>query len=426
MSNTLRYYHAAKKDIGLNAFPHRRNGEFKFTPGQEEILTEERFKKIRKNGNEIEYLKTRKQKINREKLVYQDPTGKLANEAERQSANWKPEMDEEELRMKQLKQEQKQFIDDMLKLGIVIPAKKEVPKNPAHKNKSTSFTWKIALSFFGIWFVGEIFMTYVQWNALRNDKGVEDMVVRSLSFGVILFLVHLVAHFNRNRKRLVYPIFIGFSLMMLMTMLFAPLIIGKIYPDAGVLSSTAQQWSITNSNSTLASEVIQSPIWVQVYRDNETIPAILCFIFFVAMQSFMSAKKKTEEQPIEAELKIETEEEKVAQIIEYRAEIIRESENYLRELKAKQQDELNDNTGGLQGILSKLEAMNAECVEIDKKIGEFKTANEELLSALEKELNEYSAIFSEMIKNDEVKYSLVAIEWQTRYDIINHYKIKVA
>ena len=145
------------------------------------------------------------------------------------------------------------------------------------------------------------------------------------------------------------------------------------------------------------------------------------------MQSFMNNKKKEEpEQVAEPEAKAETEEEQAARILEYRTEKIQESEILLKELKAKQREDVKDNTGDLQSILTKLEAMKNECVEIDNKNAALKTANEELLTDLEKELNEYNTIFSEVLRKDEVKTQLVSVERQTRQDIINYYKIQTA
>lgn len=426
MSNTLRYYRSAKREIGFNAFPQRKqNGEFKFTPEQEAILTETKFKSIRKGDDEITQLAKRKQDIKQEMLVYQNPSGKLAAEGKQRAENLQPEIDDVEMRLKDLKQEQDQETSDMLKLGKAIPEQIETVEKFKKEKKSKGFlTIKMILSFLGEWLIGEIFFSYTQWNSLRNEKGIEDMLVRSLSFGVILFLTHLVAHYYRNRRHLVYPVFICFSLFMLIIMLFVPLIINKVYPEGNNLPTIAEQWKLTDTDTARTVVGNPNPIWVDVYRDNETIPAILCFIFFVAMKSFLGAKKKVEENTLEPEQKIETEEEKEAAIMAYRAKKIQETEIRLKDLKARQQDELDEKTGGLQAILSKLEAMETECIEIDRRIAALKTEKEELLKDLEKELNEYSVIFSEVLKNDELKSPLVAIEWQTRQDILNYYKIK--
>ncbi|MBK9732384.1 MAG: hypothetical protein IPO83_14100 [Chitinophagaceae bacterium] len=429
MEKVLHYYYQAQKDVRLNSIPHRKpDGTYKWCNGQLEILNGEKFKQLRLNNNEVEHLTNRKTNIKREMLVYQNPTGKLSNEGERLSANYQPEIDDEELTLRGAKSELRKFEDDMLNRGVVIPdgKAKEKTKKPEPKKKSNGFNFKTIFSFLGIWLVGEIFMTYVQWNGLRNDKGIEDMVVRSLSFGVILFLVHLVAHFNRNRKRLVYPIFIGFSLLMLMTMLFAPLLINKAYPAGDDAATVSQQWSLTNAPATTTGAITTNPFWIEFYRENEMIPAILCFLFFVAMQSFMNNKKKEEpEQAAEPEEKPESLHDHILRRREYLTEKISESESRLKEFKAKQRDEITNTTGSLQDILVKLEAMKNEWAELDKKIAAIKTTSEEFLTDLEIELNEYSVEFLDVLNSDEVKHSLVSPEWQTRNDISNFYKIQI-
>lgn len=427
-NKTLHLYKAAMRDKNLNSIPHRLpDGTYQWSQGQLELLNEAQYSQLRMNNVEIDQLSARQKMLMRESLIYQQPSLKLEADGRNIVESLEPDIAEEELSLRGLKIDLKNFEEAILNRGLHFEDVQVHPdaKSTEQPKKSRESKVRSVLRFLLIWLVGEAYMTFISWKNLRDTNGIEDLLARSLSFGVILFLLHLVAHFNKATRRPVYSVFIVFALAMLLTMLFAPLAINKMYPDTSSDQASANQWSLIDDAKNEVSPVSDgSPMWVSVYRDNQTIPAILVFIFFVAMQSFLSAKKKQQvNEPLTTDAKPVTEHDEVNNRRKYMLGKISEGESRLSQMRLKQKEMLKHNTGSLQDILNKLEANKSQRLEIDKQIAAIKTASEILLSGLEARLNEYSIEFKDVLKSDEIKNTLVSPDWNTRQDIINYFKI---
>jgi len=429
MSKTLQHYNAAQRDIRLNSFPYRQpDGTYQWSIGQLSIMNEPQFNELRVNSNEIDHLQIQVNLLRSQMLIYQTPAGKIEQEGEKLKDTWEPEIAEEELTLKTLKSDLQQYDEDMLNRGFYIYEEKDTaPTKPIEeKKKSKGINWRTILGFFGIWFGGEIFMTYVQWHSLRDDRNVEDLIVRSLSFGLILFLIHFVAHRNKTHKKMIYSIFLWFNLLMLFTMLFASPILNKVYPEDNNAQSISEQWSI-NATDDAGKESIKTdyPFLVEFYRSNEVMPAILCFLFFVAMQSFIHKKEKQVTVPNpEPEIKGDSAQVEINRKRNHFLTKIRESEGRLNELRTKQKEILRPNTGSLKDILNQLETKSAEVLSIEKSITSLKSGSETILKMLEKELDEYRIEFQDVLRNDRVKSEFVTPEWPNRNDTLNYFKIK--
>lgn len=225
--------------------------------------------------------------------MYQSPAASLEHEGEALAKVYQSEIDDEQLTLKGLKVDLKQFDEDMFNRGHFIEEEKEKPAESKPKEKKPNWfqrtSWKTIFGFLGVWLIGEVFMTYVQWSALRDDKGIEDLAVRSLAFGVTLFLLHYVAHKNKKEAKGIYYTYMVFNLLMLLTMLFVPLALNKLYPlDAS--ASVQDAWSLTDNANTGNVTTSEYPFWVEFYRSYEVTPAILSFLFFCGNDKFYEAQ----------------------------------------------------------------------------------------------------------------------------------------
>lgn len=427
MNKTLQYYNDAMKDVKLNSIPSRfPDKSYQWSDGQSEILNQQQFSELRIIISEIEQSTSHRETLKREMLVYQNPTNKLAKEGDTLTQTIQAEIDDEQVALKGLKAELSQYNEDMSNRGFFISEDDDtnISKPIEEKVKEKRFNLKTVFGFLGVWLIGEIFMTYVQWNALRDEKGIEDLVVRSLSFGVVLFLIHFVAHLNKKYNRNIYYIFLGFSLLMLLTMLFAPLAISKLYPIDGNAPSVADEWSITNGNSsTNISVKPEYPFWVQFYRSYEVTPAILCFIFFIGMQSFIQPKGKgLPNQEKETAPKSETAHDQIRRRRNHFLVKIRECETRINGLHSRQTEVLYPNTDNLNNILKRLETHKMEIIAIEKRIATQKTTFETRLTALENELNNYKTEYLDILRSDSLKFQFINPEWPVRNDILTHFK----
>ena len=425
---TLHYYNAASKDVKINSTPSRNpDGSYKWSNGQEDILNQPQFDELRKHHSEIVQLETRKDTLLREMLMYQNPAASLEQEGEALAKVWQSEIDDEQLTLKGLKGELKQFDEDMFNRGYYIEENEPAETKPKEdeSKKKKGINWKAVFSFLGIWLIGEVFMTYVQWSALRDDKGIEDLAVRSLAFGVTLFLLHFVAHKNKKEAKTIYYVYMGFNLLMLLTMLFAPLAINKLYPIDASASSVQDAWSLTDNTNTGNATTSEYPFWVEFYRSYEVTPAILCFLFFVAMVSFMKPKAK-EENPVqetEPEVKPKTVQDEIREKRNHFKAKIKECETRIEDLRNKLTSALTPNTTHIANVLARLEAAKAEILAADNRITDLKAMIEALLKAVKKELNLYKTEYLDILRSDSIKSSFVTPEWNNRNDIIQYFKI---
>jgi len=422
MSEKLKYYDAARRDVKIDSTPSRyQDGTYKWSNGQENILNQAQFNELRTYKTEISKLETKKETLTREMLMYQNPVKYLENEGEVLVKVWQTEIDDEQLILNGLRTDLKQFDEDMSNRGLFLEEEEENPKSTITPQKS-GINWKAVFSFIGIWLVGEIFMTYVQWNALRDEKGIEDLVVRSLSFAVTLFLLHYVAYKNKKSPRVIYYVYMGFNLIMLLTMLFAPLIISKLYPVDGQAPSIQDEWSLTETVNHANGAVSEYPFWVEFYRSYEVIPAILSFLFYLAMVSLMISKP--EEPPVPSpEPKPETEQDKKKKDRKHFKARINESENRLDDLRNKLNASLTPNTAHINNVLEKLENAKKEILAAGSRIKELKTKIEVLYKAVEMELNLYRTDYQDILRNDPIKSQSVKPEWPNRNDIVQHFII---
>lgn len=429
MNNLLYYYEQAQKDVKLNSIPHRQSdGLYIPSQGQRKILNDHRYKDLRRNDIEIAHLVGQKNALVKDLLAYETPTTHLETSANEKKHILEIELEEVKTELALKEAELKRKKEDLFNRGVYLPKKDSTSKPTVQKdNKPKERRWKKILSFLGIWLLLELFMTAIQWSSLRDNRSIDEILIRSLALGILLFFFHLISHLNKQQKRVIYSIYLGFDLLMIAVMMFAPPLLYHLYPVENSVPNILTEWSISDNNVTDTNHTqISNPFWVEFYRANEWAPAGASLLFFIVIFFALPAPKDkktatTATQP-QDNIKDETESH-IEQGISYMQEEI-------SGLKTKR-DELNmainsldTNPGDLMNILKQLEAKRNESLQIDKRIADLKVASEALVSDLERELNEYSVEFQDILKNDDVKSSFVAPEWQNRQDIFKYYKIQ--
>ncbi len=304
------YYNLALKDVNIGSIPHRNGSTFKWSNGQEAILNQNSYKDLRDLRFNSDLLIKEKNVLLNQMVGLQSSIDTTLEGEDRSRPELLMEIETEKQKLKQYKNELTQFEKDMVDRGLWENDRKSHDKKEPRLSSEGKISWKEVLSFLGIWIIGEIFMTYVQWSALRDEKGLSDLFVRSFSFGVTLFLFHWVAHLNKKRESKIYQIYMVFNLLMLLIMLFAPLAINKLYPINSSTITTVSEWTSTKNISN--TNITEYPFWVEFYRSYEVSPAILCFLFFISMVSFKRTKQKpNEEKSIGFEVKEKTMEEQI-------------------------------------------------------------------------------------------------------------------
>jgi len=429
----LKNYTSALQDVGLDSIPSRdENGNYHWSNGQLEILNQQVYHDIRKNQIRLQQLDKSVHALSADILAYESPVQVLEKEGDALLEVDQDAIEEQRLQLDQYKSMLYQLDHDMLVRGYIPPENEEEKESntiPA-KPKRQRISIREILGFLSVWLIGEVFMTYVQWNTLRDGKGIEDMIIRSISLGVVLFLIHLVGrHFKRDRRP-VQLIFLIFSFLMLFTMLLAPLLIREAYPPLDPGESITSPWSLNGSEESISTGSTDSyPFWINFYRNNDMLPGILVFLCFVIMQTFSRPVKKDDKpQPVphtsdsgeftQTDGKMQIEEKRKY----YRLRIAR-AEEQLTSLTRKQADVMSPNTAKLQQILEILQKKQEQLIDMQHKKDDLNAMIDHLVRSLELQLNRYRTEYTNVLTNNQVKSVVVRPLWPSRQDIRNYFNL---
>lgn len=428
MDKILRNYRLAQKDINLGNLPHRRlDKDYHWNFGQRHILDQAEYSDLRNLNVEVASLLTQKERLIEEIMQFEVVANRLETQAEQIIRECEDEIELQKNFNDSSKDLLKREEEDLANRGYYM-VESATTSNPVtldeEKKESATFGLKKIAQLIGLWALCEVFMTYVQWSELRDYNGVETLFARSASFGVILLLVHWVAHLYQKQRRVIYGVFMAFSIAMLLIMLVAPLAINKLYSTDST-QTVSSQWSLSSGSAEPAPIAKSIPFLLDFYRDNQVLPAILCLLFFITMISFLRKKSDPIAPKIaEPEINPTPSPDNTKGKRNFLHAKIEQGEAELLVLTQKKHKRLEANTAGLHGILTPLETKYAECLEIEKRVATHKTKAEVLLSQLETELVEYSVEFQDILKNGGIKNTYVVPEWNSREDILKYYKIQ--
>ena len=251
------------------------------------------------------------------------------------------------------------------------------------------------------------------------------MIVRSISLGVVLFLIHLVGRYFKRDGRPIQMVFLGFSFLMLFTMLVGPLLLNEAYPPLEGNADTAAQWSLQDETATSPIETVSPyPLWVNFYRKNDMLPGIFVFLFFVIMQTLIKHKPKTIEIPEPSPPTPEADKTPIEDKRQYYVQQIERTENQLQELRQIQDNAVVPNTQRLQSILDELQTKQAEVIALKKEKDHLLMDNDQLLRKLEMHLNYYQTEYLNVLKTDPVKALVVQPSWPTSQDVKAYFNLQ--
>ena len=418
----LQNYTIVQRDVGLDSTPLRNGaGQYLWSNGQLEILNQPAFNELCINKVKIAQVDSSIKNLSEEIQAFEAPTLALEQEGDGLLTSNQEEIEGKQAELDQFKASLEQLDKDMLLRGYIPPGEAPPPEKPVPEPKKRSrVTAKEILGFLLVWLIGEVFMTYVQWNGLRDDRGIEDMIVRSVSLGVVLFLIHLVGRSFKRDGQPVHMVFLAFSFLMLFTMLLGPLMLNEVYPPVEGSPDVASQWSLQDNTVAAPADTATPspyPLWVSFYRKNDMLPGIFVFLFFVIMQTFVKRKSKKPEPtqpPLPSPGAVKTQVEEKRQY--YQQQIVR-TENRLQELQKIQGNAVVPNTQRLQGILDELQVRQAEMISLKKEKDRLLMDNDQLLRKLEMHLNHYQTEYLNVLKNDPVKALVVQPSWPTTEDL---------
>ncbi len=420
----LQNYTTVLRDVGLESTPIREeSGKYRWSNGQLKILNEDKYNKLSVNRLKMEHLDNSINDLSQEILAFEAPTEALEIEGNGVINGDNEEIEEQQAQLLQFKTSLDQLDKDLVLRGY-IPPEENVASDDAvpPPKKVSSVTAKEIFGFLLIWLIGEVFMTYVQWNGLRDGRGIEDMIVRSISLGVVLFLIHLVGRFYKQESRHIHLVFLAFSFIMLFTMLLAPLLLNEAYPLMDEID-TSNQWSLQESISETSEEVVSPyPFWVNFYRKNDMLPGIFVFLFFVIMQTFVKQKPKVT-PPLLPEITPEAGKNQIEERRQYFIQQIELIEHRLLELDQQQTKAVAPNTRRLQSILDELQTKQGELEELKKEKDAMQMDNELLIRKLEMDLSHYQTEYMNVLKNDPVKALVVQPVWPTNQDIKTYFNL---
>lgn len=430
--NSFDTFELASSDINRNQCPARINGTFYFPPGLERIMGQDKFKVIRTLTSDITSLENQRHAHGQEMLHLQKPSEQCKKERIEKGSALKKDLQMASAELAIKNADLQRHKDHMVKRGIVLEEDQleQDQKEPKlHKPKKMK-NWVLPVAIFAIYFVIEGFTYVTQIDSLRDVMSYEEVAARVLSMLVVLILFHVISHMARKRPSIIYRITLGFFLLMITTMMFAPTTVHYMYPS-GTHDTAAEEWSFNEDaiSSANSSPSVSNPTWVGLYRKMEWTPAALCILVFLIVffvlpnPIFNQQNQDNPEEHRKNEGAFTIQKDNPAKTVwqqlknEVRGLL---SKKETIEVQMKQHESSDPN---IVLLLNKLESLKQNVDKIDQLIVSKKINREEHLKSLEADINDYRADYQDILAGDAVKSAILTPEWPTKNDVINYFKI---
>ena len=445
-NDTITYYNLALRDVKTSSIPHRKeNGDYQCSNGQISIL-KPHYKELASLSVHLNKLKIERCDILNEIISYEEPYRQLL------ANNCANETDDEIKRIIEKKatmqQEQQQLEEDMNNRGVVFEdelqnqgfenveiteeTNQDKSDDKVSAKEGNNSKLKHILQFIVLWLTGEIFLTAIQWSVLRDEKSLEDMIVRSFAFGVCLGLFHFISYKNKNEYRWEYVAFLAVSLTMIFSMLFGPLFINTLYPITNAVD-IANSWDLSGGQGR---ELTEYPIWIEVYRRYDVvIPSAITFFAFLIMESFLKEKSSKDIAPIAVDSKPlprlnpkyeNSEKENFDNPIRNRFRLLKKSimdaDLKIENLEKIKHERLKPNTANLYVIEEKITKLKNRVLEIEDEIHSLTNHIYSLINELFSQLEKYRTDFIDILRND-IKADLIKTDWPNEEDIFIYFKL---
>ncbi len=198
---------AAEQDVNTNVFPYKtEDGTFVPTPGQRAIMNQPKFQHITALHIQIAQQVEKAKGLRKEILAFDKPSDKLIGSNEKEKAIFTPYMEEERDHRKILQTARREYIGKRMNRGYIpkppVVAQTVTARQPIEGSGKKSWDWKEIRNGLVSWIAGEVFMTATQFHSLHYYRSVDNIVIRSLAFAVVLFIVHRTSHLYKNFKTL--------------------------------------------------------------------------------------------------------------------------------------------------------------------------------------------------------------------------------
>jgi hypothetical protein len=226
-----------------------------------------------------------------------------------------------------------------------------------------------------------------------------------------------------KKNKIIYASLLLFSFLMLATMLFTSLLLNQLYPEANP-QSAASKWALDTA-TTNTKPVAQYPFFVQMYRQNEWLPGMLCFLAFLLVMAFVKkAEPKKEAEPKQSLAAANTAEDEITQRIAYYDYEIAQSDKREAKLLLEQKQAQHPATQAMIEMLTTLKEKEQQEDACIQEGGNLAGTRNILINEVKGELAKYQRDYKETLANDPVKSNFIHPEWEEDTDIINYYKIK--
>ncbi|WAC12395.1 hypothetical protein [Dyadobacter pollutisoli] len=426
--NDLLIHNCAAKDLRFGSYPRiDTDGNYLFDIGQKEILNQPQYMgELPKIDQKSQELSLRKATLKKEMLLYGTVTDSLEKEAKDEAEVGNIKVTDEEESLIDQETQLEELEKDMRLRGLLPNENPAIIQEQKPTTNKQNDKWQILGSFLAKWAITEGVMLIIQWSALRETKGYIDLAVRSFYFGIVILLIEYVSFLNKKTPKTYYKLYLSLTLFILVVMIALPPILNIVYPANVPAADIANQWSI--AGATGATKILpraEHPVWVEFYRSNEYLQAILCVILFIGMQIFTVDTKPAEQPVVQTDPLPEPPEKTFHdQRLQLKGQI-KDTDQRIDLLKKMQTETLAKITNTLQGYLKDLSKLKEDILLIDSQTAALKIERETKFKFIEKELQTYQTDFEYLRNSDIIKqHSMTTPPWPTVKDICKHYNIQ--
>lgn len=421
MINSLESYWKAKKCLKLEDPPRRRpDNIYEWTSYHRDVLIQNTHR-ISEIDYSIRDLRKRESGSIKEINIYKKPVEELDRVDQERKRGLKKENDLLQHNLDKILEEKEQ-IEVVLSLNGVINTP-SLNDNKANIGKKTTLNWwkHHVFSFLGLWLLSEILLTAMQWSSLRDILSIEQMLFRSAEIGILILLYKIIAYKRGSDPRVIYTIYMFFTITMVAIMVFGPPLLYYVFPFGGQSGAAGWSLNIETINNQLGPGNI--PSWAQFMWEHQWIPAVLSVLGAIVLLFGLKPSKIISLPTIESNT--DTAKDSLQEILT-KHQYLTNMENTTNEKLIETQriiDEIDQNPIELSKILMSLESMNKDRMNCLGKIEGLKNERNNLITAIETEFTAFQHNYMRQLKNDNVLNAVMKPEWPTREDILNYFNI---
>lgn len=428
--DTITTYELALRDVNTGSFPNRENGVLIFSNGQRILLNNNTYNPLRELHSKLNTLKAKKSELIDQILSKENLFGLTETKTDKMDKELENDINELSAKIEMLKTDIEDEEQRLEARGISLPVKPLFDENIDNNNENSKINkfqnlkkhWqplKKWLGVFSIIVVLETFFGLALWDSLRDQKSIVQVILRIASSGALVITLHLAEIKYKEKRALIFGLYIVYGIISLVVLLFGSLILGYFFPES-LNSGVSQNIFDLNNSASVVNENVNKD-WIGFYLRYDFSIGLFGMIVYLLL-SFLDRKKMPKNEEDINIINHNTTKSSVTAHLTRMYSSLSSEERKLATLKEQHNNLKNEPSHLLNEIHHLLKTTKESIEKIDNQISEIENKTESIFRDIELQLDKYRIDFLDIFKSKPAS-QFVQLEWPAREDIKKYYNI---